>query len=77
MNAVDRLNAAIPMANQAETLTEIENIQRRMTAYRPATQARYNRDGVLVEEGRPASDRLEDLQQRLNELKTSEFVSRC
>lgn len=75
MNAVDRLNAAIPMANQAETLREIEDIQRRMTAYRPATQARYNRDGVLVEEGRPASDRLEDLQQRLNELKTSEFVS--
>ena len=75
MSAVDRFNAAIPMAEQAETLREIEDIQRRMTAYRPETPARYNKDGVLVEEAQPASDRLEDLQQRLNELKTSEFIS--
>ena len=78
MNAVDRLNAAIPMANQAETIEEFESLQRRITAYRPATPSRRvkNPDGGFdVIPGQEASDNLEALQQRINELKTSEFVS--
>ena len=78
MSAVERFNAAIPMDQQSAIIQEMEDIQRRMTAYRPASPDRTvkNPDGGFeVIRGNEESDNLEALQQRLNELKTSEFVS--
>lgn len=78
MDAQARFNSAIPADQQSAILEEMVDLQRRMTAYRPATPMKRVKTadgGFDVIPAMAESDNLQALQERLNELKTSEFIS--